>query len=502
TQAASHQRNCLAQASDGYGIALGLVGYLIEAGEFDEAMQRLEKALKLRPGDKDAMILKAMASFKMADYVRAKQVLDDILSKHPGDAQALAYRAEVHLANGDKDLAITDLETARRGEGASPQVALQLAKVYMSMRDFDKAHTVLRSILADRPGYSPALRALVDLCRSNKRWSMLSDALVEAREQYPRDLGYIMTQVRLYRQMGQHSRAVAMLGAVRKVIPETGEVDLQLADILLDIGMTDKALTIVTALRDHQELGPAAMSLRGRIYLARKELAKADAEFVAALKGAKAGSRLAFVVRQLTRAYGDQSVEKIKQWIPLRPNEWQLTKAMVDLLMMKRQYKQAQQYLKKGLTFVQDEREKLGIYRQLGLAHQQMAEFEPSRQAYVSALAIRSGDEIALNNLAWLLAFEMGKVDDALPMAKRAVDMSPFSPQALDTYGAVLAAKGRYDQAERILNRSIDIKAMPVNKLHLGEVYEKMKRPSDALRAYRAGWQLVNKSPDNPYFAD
>ena len=121
---------------------------------------------------------------------------------------------------------------------------------------------------------------------------------------------------------------------------------------------------------------------------------------------------------------------------------------------------------------------------------------------YKGALEINPNNTQVLNNLAWLLAHDMNKPEQALPYAQKACKLTPGSADCLDTYGHALMLNGKSNEALEALVRSVDIRAMPANRLHLGEVYEKMNRKDDAYRQYQSGWELVKDDPKKKYYRE
>ncbi len=62
----------------------------------------------------------------------------------------------------------------------------------------------------------------------------------------------------------------------------------------------------------------------------------------------------------------------------------------------------------------------------------------------------------ALNDVAWGL-FESGLPGEAYPLAVRAARLAPANPSVLDTYGAILAALGRCENALLAQRRAVDL---------------------------------------------
>ncbi len=483
------------------GAERDLIKYLIRAEQFEEVQARAARTLEKDPSDVVTMTLQGLAWLQQGDYVRAKEVLDHCLAINPGYSEALMYRARVHLANGRMALAKDDLEDARRAN-APATITLELAKVYENMGDFGSAYAVLQSLLADRPGYGLALEALVLLCQRHERWDQLSEILLQARKAYPRNLFYLVAEAEMYIEQNQPQRAEQLLAEAKKVLPETAPISVLQMRAMVHGGRHDVALNLGRDLRTHREVGPSVLAICGRAYAEKKNDAQAEQEFRAALKGARSGRQLAFVVGQIELAYGSKLAgEKLKRWVSSKPEDWELRLLIGTLLVKEKDFKAAEEHLKKGLELASSDGERFQLLRQLGLAYYDTKDFAKSRDNYQAALKLRPKDQIVLNNLAWLLVNELKKPDEAIRLVRRALDLEPYNPHTLDTYGVVLMAKGQLGQARDVLNRSADIKELPANRLHLGQVFEKMGRKQDALREYTRGWARVKNMPEDRDYA-
>lgn len=76
--------------------------------------------------------------------------------------------------------------------------------------------------------------------------------------------------------------------------------------------------------------------------------------------------------------------------------------------------------------------------------------------AYRTGAALNPDSAPTLNNLAWLLAGD-GRVEEAHPLARRAVDLAPWNSDILDTLAVVLDGLGDCPGALRLERRAADL---------------------------------------------
>lgn len=96
---------------------------------------------------------------------------------------------------------------------------------------------------------------------------------------------------------------------------------------------------------------------------------------------------------------------------------------------------------------------------------------KPTEAAAALAEAVRlaPGDSTALNNLAYLQATELGQLQDAVRNARQASEITPGSPDILDTLGLALTRSGEHSEAVVVLTRAASIQSSNTILLHLAE---------------------------------
>jgi hypothetical protein len=128
----------------------------------------------------------------------------------------------------------------------------------------------------------------------------------------------------------------------------------------------------------------------------------------------------------------------------------------------------------------------------LGNAERQLGDTAEAERAYRKAIeADADAARDALNNLAWLL-YEQKRLDEAEPLARKAVaEAGPDSYLMLDTLARVLAAKGSCDEAQSTFRHAID--AVPATRTEARADIEKAM--SDMLGTCSRGAPTGTPSP-------
>ncbi|KQV48405.1 hypothetical protein ASC95_20930 [Pelomonas sp. Root1217] len=115
------------------------------------------------------------------------------------------------------------------------------------------------------------------------------------------------------------------------------------------------------------------------------------------------------------------------------------------------------------------------------LGDQAMArkDFEQAELRYRKVVAAQPGNAVALNNLGWLLhrAGKPGAVD----MVERALALAPNTPAVIDTAAEIQAAAGHLDKALPLQKRAVELSPeQPMHRLHLAQYLIKNGQKTEA----------------------
>ncbi len=145
----------------------------------------------------------------------------------------------------------------------------------------------------------------------------------------------------------------------------------------------------------------------------------------------------------------------------------------------------------------------LEAHRGLGQAYQQLGQIDRAVESYRRALALNDKDVVSLNNLAWILAELRKKPDEALPLATKAEQFAPGSPEVLDTLGWIQYRRGAYADAEKPLSRAVErAPNSGAIRYHLGMTYARLGRKVDAVSMLRRAAQLDPKLAESEKIDD
>lgn len=287
-----------------------------------EAAQTWERALRLAPGDAGLRTNLGLAYLRLEEYAKARTVLEPVMSTqgrelfasavlYGGDAAkaldvlrgvepspgVIYLTAVAELKLGRKDAAaalfarLVDgalgadqvaflrgkaayetgsfeeaLESFLAVKGSLPGLALELGKVYISLRDAEKAGAKLREAVRETPLDAEANYFLGALLVQQDR---SADGLAYLRNAMRARPSFWGSQFYLGRgllQMGKGAEAVAALERARALRPEEAQIDFQLSKALAAAGRAAESRAALARFRKareaHREAEREALVLR------------------------------------------------------------------------------------------------------------------------------------------------------------------------------------------------------------------------------------------------
>jgi tetratricopeptide (TPR) repeat protein len=111
--------------------------------------------------------------------------------------------------------------------------------------------------------------------------------------------------------------------------------------------------------------------------------------------------------------------------------------------------------------------------------------YDEAERLYRQILERDGRNAVALNNLAWLLAFQDGKGAEALELIHRAIDSVGPAPALRDTRAVVQVALGRSEPAVQDLEEAIAAAATAPRWFHLAQAHRLAGNRDAAVTAFR-----------------
>ncbi len=159
-------------------------------------------------------------------------------------------------------------------------------------------------------------------------------------------------------------------------------------------------------------------------------------------------------------------------------------------------YKKAAYMAQMGIDLgIGDRFVNVGLYTIAGDAYYKLKDYGYSFSSFDEALTIDPENAYVLNNYAYYLAQQGQRLEKAMAMAKKALNLQPTNAAYMDTYGWVLYKNGKYAEAKTYIQKALDV--LPTDRElleHMGDVQYQLGNKQEALVYWKKSRENGNKS--------
>lgn len=480
-------------------------------GHAEEALSTLAAIASKDPGDSVDLAL-ISAHLRRREYDAAMHAIDALERKLPGRPTTSHLRGIALRAKGDLSGARAAFEAALKLAPTYSASIISLAALDDTEGHPDAARQRLVAGIASDPR-SVALRmALVDhLSRQKASTRELLAVIDEAIDLAPQQTAPRAAKVAVLMDSGDSKAAAAAAQDALAVLPDQPQL-LEVAGLALDAaGDHQQAISTLTRLAALTPRSPRPQLLLADLHARRGESTAAVASLRRALELAptSAAVRAAMVSRsRATRdfAWALADARRLQRDLPKQAAGFELE---ADLLNAQRKGHLAVAPLRQAITRSPSTGLAIKLHRALHgdgqadaaekfaaewlRAHPKDAAFlaflgERARQQgrlaeaeryFRSALELEPEHVGVLNNLAWVL----GQLDrpDALPVARKAVELRPGEPELVDTLSVLLLKHHNVEEALSLVRQALREKpGDPLLELALARALVAAGKPDDA----------------------
>lgn len=377
-----------------------------------------------------------LAETKSAEEVLTK--VKELLAENPKEPVLLLAQADLAARHGDFGLAMESLDKFEAVDPKSAEGAYYKALTWVKRNRMDMAlEEFQRGAKLDPKNLAVLTKGAETALRAEKFTEALGFAAA-ALQQNNQLLGMYLIQAEALAGQKNRRDAEKLLEALVKNQPQTGAVYVALGNFHDRAGDVDKALEALG--RGRQVLPRDAGLIQAEIgTLARAN--RLDEAQAAAEKAASEGPEIETLVA-IARGY--QAAEKAAE-----AREW-AEKAMVI----------ATDSQKVGLHWLEGDIA-IGQGQRL-LSDNKPAESRPfmaqAAEHFTAVLDAQPRNYIAGNNLAWILATQLGEGDKALEVAEKVKAIVPFGDMPapfVDTLATIYRTLNRLDEARKVLDEGL-----------------------------------------------
>lgn len=516
------------------------------------AIQQFERLIAQHPDDVQSYLVLAQLYRITDDNAKAEEILKRAVALAPDSTDATTQLALLYVELGQYTAAVNLLEKIAAGENADLQVLASLGQAYEQLHNYEAAADAYGRVVERDPD-NPAMRkaygqsllynqqydkaleqfqALVEanprdpethlrlsqIYRFQRNFPQARQALARALDLAPDNQELQYNQVLLAESEGKLAEATML---VQKMLDATAKTDISTytpqdksnRSIFLEkLGalQTDQA-NFSGAEETFQEMvdlgGDGAVRGEARlieVYQEMREYDKALKESERAVREFPESQELLMTRASLLASSGDVEAG-VKLLTPLLTNtdeDRDIWMGVAQVALRGKDFPRALEALGKAESFPQSDLQKSYIHFLYGSAWERQNNVPKAEEAFRRALDLNPQSANSLNYLGYMLADRGIRLDEAVKLIEKALEMEPGNGAYLDSLGWAYYKLNRFDLAEKYLLESVEKVPSDAAILdHLGDLYSKTGRIQEAQQQWQKAleqWHLLPPSELEP----
>ena len=442
--------------------------FLYQTGKHDAALAEFQKLARQDPDDRAARSLLVGAYLEMGKVPDAQAVLAAALKKNPKDTDALFQQSQLHWKLGQVAEAQNDLTKVLHFAPDSAPAHLALSEVFRAQGIGLREGQELNEALRLSPGLLQARVALAQNILPTDAKAAL-DVLDGAPKPQKNELALIIERNLVLLKLGRNKEVRAALDAVPRAGRPAEMVYQDAALRFMERDYSGSRAAAEEVLKQNPE-DLRAVRLVVETYVVQKQNAQAGEKLAQIVEARPRSAPLQHLMGQWDLNVGNLAAARkaFEAAKAADPKYVQADLALSEVDIREKRMDAAKQRLTESVKA--HPRNIAGLLMLASLE----AESEERMDAilrYRAVLDIDGSNVAALNGLAHELTYT--NLDEALPLAQRAVELAPGDAAVHDTLGWVFFRKAIYSSAVTQLKEAVAKQPTPRRQFHLGMAYLK-----------------------------
>lgn len=484
-------KKCLQIDPNNAAAAYELSIIALNVNDFQNAELFSRKAYTLNPDNEWYAIIFVESLQRNKKPSEAVKIYQKLIKNLPERSDIYYDFADCYLRMNKPNEAIDVYNELEKKTGINAELSLQKEKIYVRMGKLDKAVEEINKLIATAPEEAKYYGILAELYAANNMDSEAIDTYQRALKMDP-DNAYInLSFSEYYRQKRDYPKGFIYLE--KAFNSEELDIDSKVKILLSYYVVSEKSeelkaqsLALCEMLVKTHPKEAKAFSVAGDFYYRDKKLEKAKEYFAKAVELDKSKyviwNQLLIIESELQQF--PEMIKHGKEAVELFPNEPTVYLLLGIAYLQEKNPTEALVVLNQGKNMIIDNKPLMGqFYANIGDAYYRTKQMQLSDEAYEEALKINPNDTYVLNNYAYYLSLRNEKLDKAEEMSKKSNEIERDNPSYNDTYGWILYALGKYEDAKLWLEKAVANGAgnNAVILEHLGDVQYKLKNTEVAL---------------------
>jgi tetratricopeptide (TPR) repeat protein len=444
---------------------LQLVALLLESGEYEHAEAELDGFLMVHPADTQTFILQGLIAERAGRTEDAAVAFDRSVQLAPSNSNALFQRAWFGLRHLDLRSIEDVIADLKRTVEFRPNMleALELLAQAESSRPGGDVRAAMSyaKVIELSPSRRGAYLALSKIYLRGKEYWKLRQLLERARAQFVNDPVWFQVEAQMLLQEGRKQDALSALRSRFELSPEPAALQ-SLVQMLLQLDRNEDALAELDSNAALLEKSGLLMSLHGVVLMRVGRVDEGHDQLVDSIAFLKGHNEDVEATLAVMDNYLDRS-KRVAVFEQALNSEFddRVCVRLAALYVSEGALARADALIADGLARELNNADRVALLLQLSALRVRQDRVADAVMACESVLKLNPNHLLALNNLAYLLSERLGRAEDALLYAEKAVKLGgqdiAVVAGLLDTLGSVHYQLENFELAAFYFNRSLKL---------------------------------------------
>ena len=468
---------------------------LMNQGDFPMAIIEFQQALTLDPNVGAIHTAIAECYWNIGKSELSNNHLEIAIEKDPNDVKALQLIADQFVLQKKYGEAEKYFEQLNKINPDDARYIIALAELQKIKKNYSAAMNLYLEAFSLEPNRYELLETAGRFAIQQNDYDQAKSIFKKLSQSFPDQEKYLAVFIDLLSQSKSFDEGIKHIESINEIHGETLERRAQLGLLYYRSGLTDKAHELLESVIKDSPNNPSYYFSLFDIYMEKLEYKKA----------ADLADKLITNYPEDWRGYYSRSL------VFMNENN---SKAIIDLLepvseifkssfsiqyliglshSRLKQYDEAINYYEKSHLI---EPNSSNLLHSMAILYDATEDWKKSDSIYVHLIGIDSLDAQALNNYAYSLVERDQNLDNALIMARKAIDLEPNNASYLDTIGWIYFKLNKTEKAKHFLKSSLEIvEDNSVVLEHLGDVLMKDKKLKEAINYYKRALAIDKDNP-------
>lgn len=444
----------------------------VNLGHYDSALILLKKALQKDPKNIESLELMADCYFRLRDDPNAISTYKKILAINPYNEDARKYLIFL-LEKTRDDLGLAEQYNQLNEYYGKDEINLnKIADLYLKHKDYDKALDAYYQILKIDTLNASAYYFIGNVYKEKGMIAEADTAYHKALELKPDYDEAIQELALLYRNEQKWQDVIDLIeGGKYQVDSLQIFPKILAAEAHYYLRQYDEARNIILPLLRMDNAPDDLYELIARVEFEAKNYAKAKA-YLLYLLDKDENNKIAWIYLGFTfldTGKEDSAAVIYQKALNFYPDDATILGFYGSTLQQLERYDEAIAPLEKSLKSNPDN---INAISSLAVVYESLSRFDGADSLYESAIKRFPENALLLNNYSYSLCERNIRLNEALEMVKKALEITPDNGAYLDTIGWIYYKLKNYNEAEKYIKKAIQVREnSAVVYEHLGDVY-------------------------------